>query len=284
MLRMQPRPSSTTRSAAELALVTSPARRICTDTGLALTASPVSALRIARESYGPLDPVPRTAGSEPSGWSRYDTPGRTIYACADRITAYMELLAPYRTDVSSQRRALEPIVAAMGKDVDDLWHDIVDEWDAAGTMKASWLPRAFREGRTLYTLSFPTGWWIDITATETISSLNDLFLEPWPTQDGELDEPLTLSHLTDDDRALTTAIAGALRTHVTLDDGTLPLGITFLSKHGHPSTGSGTCWAYWMRDVDSGLAEPTTVTHNASIRADDRDLAAVQAFCKIKTR
>lgn len=48
---------------------------------------------------------------------------------------------------------------------------------------------------------------------------------------------MTLAHLTGDDRVLTTAIATALRDDVTLDDGTLPLGIRFLSKHGHPSTG-----------------------------------------------
>lgn len=164
----------------------------------------------------------------------------------------MELLASYRIDVNSQRRALQPIAADMGKDLDDLWRDIVHEWDESAMMKATWLPRAFRGGRTLYTLSFPTGWWIDITATETMTALDELFPDPWPTENGQLDEPLMLSHLTGDDRVLTTAIAGALRNDITLDDGKLPLGSTFLSKHGHPSSGSGTCWAYWMRDVDSG--------------------------------
>lgn len=75
-----------------------------------------------------------------------------------------------------------------------------------------------------------------------------------------------------------------LRHDVTLEDGTLPLGIRFLSKHGHPATGSGTCWAYWMRDVDSGLGEPTSVMSKAPIHEDDPDLTAVQAYCKIKTR
>lgn len=264
--------------------MTSPDQRICSKTGLALVAGPVSALRVARESYGPLNPVPRAAGERPEAWSRYDTPGRTIYACADRVTAYMELLAPYRTDVNAERRALRPIADAMGKDLDELWRDIVAEWDEVGTMKASWLPRAFREGRKLYTLDFPAGWWIDITATETITALEDMRSHPWPTAEGPLGEPLTLAHLTGADRSLTTAIAGALRDDVTLDDGTLPLGISFLSKHGHPANGTGICWAYWMRDVDSGLAEPTTTTHQAAIHEDDPDLAAVQAYCKIRAR
>lgn len=88
---------------------------------------------------------------------------------------------PYRTDVNAERRALQPIADAMGKDLDALWRDIVAEvagWDEAGTMKASWLPRAFREGSRLYTLSFPAGWWIDITATETITALEDLLPHP----------------------------------------------------------------------------------------------------------
>lgn len=165
------------------------AQRICSQTGLALVAGPVSALRIARESYGPLNPVRRAAGDRLDAWSRYDTLGRTIYACADRVTAYMELLAPYRTAVNAERRALQPIAAAMGKDLDELWLDIVTEWDGAGTMKASWLPSAFREGRKLYTLKFPAGWWIDITATETIIALEDIHPSPWPTDEGPRGRP-----------------------------------------------------------------------------------------------
>lgn len=52
----------------------------------------------------------------------------------------MELLAPYRTDVQGQRRALQPLADSLGKPLDELWEDIVGEWDQSGTMKASWLP------------------------------------------------------------------------------------------------------------------------------------------------
>lgn len=138
-------------------------QRICSRTGLALVAGPVSALRIARESYGPLNPVPRAAGENVRAWSRYDTPGRTIYACADRVTAFMELLAPYRTEIDAERHALRPIAEAMGMDLQELWGAIVADWDEVGTMGVSWLPRSFREGRKLYTLTFPRGWWIDVT-------------------------------------------------------------------------------------------------------------------------
>lgn len=281
---MQPRRSSTMPSAADTARMSSPIRRVCAKTGLALTAGPASALRIARESYGPLSPVPRETGDDPGAWSRYDTPGRTVYATADRVTAYMELLAPYRTDVDQQRRALQPIATAMGMELEELWRDVVEEWDTSGTMKANWLPRTFREGRTLYELRFRDGWWIDITSTETIAALHGLLPPPWPMREGWLEGGLTISHLTGDDRTLTTAIATALREEVSLDDGTLPLGIEFPSKHGHPSSGTGMCWAYWMRDVDGGLTDPTTVMHGSPIRGDDGAFNQVLNFCNIRAR
>lgn len=261
------------------------ASRICAKTGLALTAGPVRAFRIARESYGPLDPRPRTSESlspgegDSSGWSRYDTVGRTIYASEDRLTAYMELLAPFRTEVTQERRALQPVADFMGVPLEDLWRDVVAEWDEQGTMRASWLPRVFREGRAVYTLSFPAGWWIDVTATETIATLNDLSDEYELTS-----EPLTLSHITGDDRGLTTAIAQLLREHIELDDGTLPLGVEFISKHGRPTGSSGRCLAYWMREVDSGLDEPTRIVSSEPINEGDPDLKAAMGHCKIKSR
>lgn len=98
------------------------------------------------------------------------------------------------------------------------------------------------------------------------------------------DEPLTLSHLTGDDRFLTTSIATVLREDVSLDDGTLPLGIEFISKHGKPHDGTGTCWAYWMRDVDNGLSETAIEIDSTTIAEDDGDFRAAQVLCKIKSR
>lgn len=259
-------------------------QRICARTGLALVRGPARALRVARESYGPLSPPPRVESADPAAWSRYDTIGRTIYACEDRLTAFMELLAPYRTEIAAERRALQPVADALGEDLEELWASIVAEWDEAGTMKASWLPRAFREGRMLYTLTFPEGWWIDIAATETMNALEDRKPIRWPTATGSLEEPLTLAHLTGEDRTLTTALASTLRHDVVLDDDTLPVGIRFLSKHGHPAGRSGVCWAYWMRAVDAGLDEPAEELHRQEITEGDRDLLAAQRVCKIKSR
>jgi len=264
--------------------VTTRATRVCGVSGLALSKGPETAFRIARESYGPFHPPVREPSSDPQGWSRYDTPGRTTYASEDKLTAYMEMLAPYRTEIEQHRRALQPVADSMGMKLDDYWKQVLDDWGRSGHMHAEWLPEVFREGRAVYELTFPSGWWIDITSTDTISALHNLFGGTWPTAHGTVNEPLTLSHLTSDDRILTTAIATALRERITLDDGTLPLGIQFISKHGVPTGGSGLCWAYWMRDVDNGLDETAAAISTVAIEADDADFKLAQQHCKIKSR
>jgi len=74
--------------------------------------------RIARTSFGPPAPVPRELESDgahdPAGWSRFDTVGRTLYSTDDRLTSFMELLAPYRTEINGARRALQKDADAMG--------------------------------------------------------------------------------------------------------------------------------------------------------------------------
>lgn len=258
--------------------------RVCSLTGFALTSSPNLTHRIARESYGPISPPFREPGSDPRAWSRFDTPGRTIYLSADRLTAYMELLAPYRAEVNARRKALEPAANSLGLALQDYWDSVVADWDRSGHMKVGWLPGVFREGRRIYSLVPPEGWWIDVTAMETITALHAMFDGTWPTSAGATSEPLTVSQLTSDDRVLTTAIASAIRDSVTLDDGSLPLGLRFISKHGRPAGGTGVCWAYWMRQADEGLDEPLLVTADTSIDSDDEDFSAALQHCGIYSR
>lgn len=258
--------------------------RVCTETGLALVASPVSALRIARESRGPLAPPPRSITDDVAFWGRYDTIASTLYASDDRLTAYMELLAPYRTKIDEARRALQKEADFIGVPLEELWQKVVAEWDEAGNMKASWLPRNFRDGRSLFTLKFPSGWWVDMTATDTLAAINRHFDAGLPTSKDSRAEPLTLAQVTGDDRTLTTAIATWLREDVVLDDGSVPLGVRFLSKHGRPPGGTGMCWGYWMRATDLGEAEPVVVTDTEPILETDTALKKAQEHCKIKTR
>jgi hypothetical protein len=261
--------------------------RICRTTGLGLVGGPSSAaFRIARSPYGPLDPPERHEGPEGAqdslGWSRFDTPGRTVYATDDRLTAFMELLAPYRCEVDATRRALQKDADAMGIPLHEYWTMIIEDWDQAGTMRARWLPRAWREGRSLYRLAFPEGSWVDITSTHTLSALSLSLADR--LVDLGVDGGLTVAHVTGDDRLLTTTIAGWLREIVTLDDGTQPLGVRFTSKHGRPPEGTGTCWAFWLRAQDAGLPSDASVLGAEDIAEDDPDLVLAQQLCGIQTR
>jgi hypothetical protein len=260
---------------------------LCTATGLELIEGlPPGNYRIARSSYGALAPRQREAETDgsldTSGWSRFDTVGRTLYTTDDRLTSFMELLAPYRTEINGARRALQKDADAMGIPLEQYWEMVVDDWDQAGTMRARWLPRAWRDGRALYRVIYPTGWWVDIMSTHTLAALSR-HLEN-EIADLNITGGLTVAHVTADDRVVTTLIARWLRETATLFDGTQPLGIRFTFKHGHPTGGTGTCWAYWMRATDAGLDEPVTVTDEAPIDEDDTDLNLAQKLCKIKTR
>lgn len=260
-----------------------PSQRTCARTGLALTSGPVRSFRIARESYGPLDPPKRKPGSAIAQWSRYDTPGHTIYSSAEEVIAFLELLAPYRTDVANERRALQPVADALGIPLDAYWKLVCDDWAAHGSVHPLWLPQVFREGREISELQYPEGWWIDISATETMNALPDIFESVDPGE-GKRVEALTIAALTGDNREFTTMIASVLRENVQLDDGSLPMGIEFTSKHGHPSGATGRCWAYWMRDVDAGMSEPTRVLRRSPIEADNPAYLQAQALCKIRSR
>lgn len=261
--------------------------QVCARSGLELVDDPMPGnYRIARTSFGPLAPVPRELepdGSlDPAGWSRFDTVGRTLYSTDDRLTSFMELLAPYRTEINGARRALQKDADAMGVPLDEYWAMVVADWDEAGTMRARWLPKVWRDGRVIYRLNYPPGWWVDITSTRTLAALS-AHLDSELTDLG-VTGGLTVAHVTSDDRAITTLIAGWLRDTVTLFDGTQPLGVRFTSKHGHPTGGTGTCWAYWMRATDAGLDEPINITDDIAIAERDADLKTAQEFCKIQTR
>lgn len=255
-------------------------KRICNRTGFGLSFTPGAPVRVANETRGPFDPPPRGESEGRGGWSRFDTEGRTIYACAEKATAFMELLAPYRQKISEHRRALIPLAKALGKDVDELWADIVTDWDQQRKEDAGWLPTSFRTNRAVYTIRFPSGWWIDATASETIAALSQKFTDRLTM----LHEPLTMSHLTGGDRNLTTAIAAVLHDQVVLDDGTKPLGIEFLSKHGSSSAGSGICWAYWMSDDGKQSTSQLQVVSKDAIDPNDTDLALAQHYCGIRLR
>lgn len=74
----------------------------------------------------------------------------------------------------------------------------------------------------------------------------------------------------------TTAVAGWIRT-LYLEDGSPPLGVSYLSKHGSNLT----AYAIWLRAVDDGRPDASEVIQplaSAPITADDADLIAAAAL------
>lgn len=196
-------------------------QRTCAATGLVLFDGPVVAHRVARESYGPLRPLMRPDEDARDAWSRFDTPGRTIYAAADSSTAYAEALAWARQDIANERRELSKTAAHFGLSIEDLWADIWDEWHANESMAPGWLPAVWRGGRRLYEVRFGRGPWVDIDHSETLRVISGALREELETRWGVCGG-LTLADVKSERRGVTTRIAEWLRETVTLDDGSQP--------------------------------------------------------------
>ncbi|MFF5794631.1 hypothetical protein ACFY5D_21515 [Paeniglutamicibacter sp. NPDC012692] len=231
---------------------------------MALVKGPLTAYRVAKESYGPLNPQERgSLGEDRSGWYRFDTPGRTLYASADPESAIIEALSWARM-THGHRTYLAKTARFMGLPVGQMRRIVEEEWSANSSMVPGRIPANWREGRLLYTLQFGAGRWIDIAHAATLTVLNDSIGRELH-DDGVLPESLTLSEVTGGDRRSTTLLAAYLREQV-LEDGTYPLGIRFPSKHGSAGAGQGHCYAFWMRRRDVGLDDDmVSVSHAGGI-------------------
>jgi hypothetical protein len=244
---------------------------------------PVVAYRVARESYGPLNPPVRVPGSDPFGWSRFDAPERTIYAAEDEKSAFIEALSWARQELADHHKTLAKTAEYLGISIQELSSSIEEEWLRNSSMAPSWVPTVWRDGRRIYQLTFDSGSWVDIMHSDTLHALSNA-LQP-DLQTLGIPLGLTLSEVTSANRALTTLIATWLREEVTLDDGTQPMGIRFQTKHGRIGTGEGLCWAYWMRRRDAGLSdELVTVDEGRTFESDYRPYAHALAFHNISSR
>ncbi|NEN04731.1 hypothetical protein G3T36_02505 [Diaminobutyricibacter tongyongensis] len=157
------------------------------------------------------------------------------------------------------------------------------DWLKAGNMQPGWLPTIWRDGRRMYEMTFPEGWWVDVDSTDTLSTVSAALEEAllkWG-----ITGTLTLSELTSNDRKLTTRIATWLREEVTLDDGSQPLGVQCPSKYGRSGVQTGTSWAYWMRAIDAGLSnEPVIVDAGVPIELDNPAFKYALSFHHIQSR
>jgi hypothetical protein len=230
-----------------------PDRRVCATTGLALVPSRgEAAFRIAKESYGPLNPLVRQPNDDRGKWGRYDVLGhRTIYAGTPETGAYAESLAFAKPEIDIELSELFDDEDYFGSVLDE----VTKEWAHRDHMTPGQVAAVWRNERKIHDLVLPSsGWFVDIEAAESISAITENMKSHLAIAGVR---KLTTANLRGENRSLTTGIAEWIHKQV-LDDGSLPLGIAYGSKHDSAWTN----WAVWLRAIDDGKdesAEPTRV-------------------------
>lgn len=236
---------------------------VCTTSGLNIVASTGQLIyRVARSGYGPLNPPVRVRDVEVEKWSRWDTPGRTIYGGSTASGAFVEVLEyitpdPPATPLDELFDDVDPDDAATFAE------QVARELLAHGAMPYRSISQGWRQVRSLYELRLPLGgWFVDVTGAESLSVL-DTELRPLLDQCGV--DQLTLSELTssaEDMKALTTGIATWLRDTVHLQGGERPHGVVYPSKWGATLNN----WAMWLRRTDDGTGpDAVEVTDTSGI-------------------
>lgn len=244
--------------------------RVCTNTGLALVDGPRTGYRIAKVSYGPVNPLERSAdpGEDRSRWSRFDTPGRTIYLADSRRIAFAETLSVARISADF-RSAVEFAARHFEMSQQQAWKEIEDDWIRNGYMTPGSVPAGWRDDHLIYQLSITSpAPWVDLTATESLAAVSVALGQDLRSVHGV--DLLTLGTLTGEDRQVTSVIAEWIRNQI-VDDGSYPAGVKFHSK-----LGGGACWAFWMRRTDDGLGDdPVEIVSEQHILQHDADMKYV---------
>jgi hypothetical protein len=243
---------------------------VCAETGLLLRpAARQTIWRVAKLSYGALNPLPRVEGADRSDWGRYDVAGhRTGYGASPREATYGEALASQRLKFTHDAPTWQELFDdPPPPGVDSLLEAVEMEWKERGFMAPGTVPAGWRHDRLIYELRLPpTGWFIDIERAESIAAISRALKSELAVLGYER---LTVGDLRSERRELTTTIAEWLREQV-LDDGSLPHGVRFGSKHDS----TWTCWAIWLRALDDGkpvTAEPTKANSGTEIKICDQN-------------
>ncbi len=134
--------------------------RQCEKTGLRLVPTRGhQVVRIARPSYGPMNPLLRGTGLSGAGsWARWDVPaGRTIYAADSEYIAYCELLAYVARAVGLRNTRLSQVFVEEegASDPRTLLDAIASEWEQLFSIDPLKIVQGWRDGRRRYTLSPP---------------------------------------------------------------------------------------------------------------------------------
>ena len=241
-------------------------RLVCERSRLNLVRAPSTAVfRVAKNSYGPLNP-PRREGDDRAAWGRFDVAqGRTAYAAASAEAAYSEALAPLRPGLDVLRD--EPVDVMFPETSAEsprtLLEQVEREWREGGYMPVGQVPAVWRHTRTLHRLSLPQdGWFVDVHGPETLAWLRET-LGPRLREQHDLGD-LTAEQLISSRRDVTTLVAEHLR-HVTVEDDAEPYGIRYVSRVGV----GWHCWAVWL---DQRTEPAVARDGDCAVLVDDPDL------------
>ena len=255
--------------------------RVCRATGLVLVpAQPGIAFRVAKTSYGPLNPPLRAddAAADSSGWGRWDTHGgRTVYAAGTRQCAFAEVLAFYRRRLGAGDPLSED-AAFLGLSAAELVALVDAEWQQRGHLPPGHLAQGWRHERALYRLRLPSGgWWVLLEHPASMATAEVALGERLAAVGIAA---LDVAVLRGDQRQATVLLADWVR-GLTLEDGSAAHGIRYDSRHA-----TGAAWAYWLRRVDGGHAaatEPlTSLAGERAVAELDPDLQTVAQRFQLK--
>ena len=217
-----------------------------------------------------MNPHQRGKVGDRSDWGRFDAPGhRTVYGAEPVECSYAESLAAQRVASPFPDTRLGDLFAAEpGKTSRrSLLEQVAEEWDERNHMGPGRVSAGWRIDRLLYQLTLPSdGWFVDVCGSDSIAVLN---AGMQPQLEALEVSQLTIGGLLGEDRELTTVIAEWLWRQ-TLDDGSLPHGVSFPSKHGE----NWSCYAVWLRFLDDGKAlhaEPTVSDAGSEIEPLERN-------------
>ncbi|MBS2936855.1 RES domain-containing protein [Nocardioides sp. J2M5] len=216
---------------------TDPEVRVCQSTGLVLVPFPTRGTwRVFKNNRPAVSGRPRE-GQPPKKWNRFDLPGEhgTVYSATTRRGALAEVLASFKPRTS---QILELMREAFN-DVDEGDDPITREWDELGHMRPGHIAQVWRAERRLIQLHHRTppevGPYVHIEHHESIAAISESCADLL-TDLGV--EELDVSELRSNDRELTCSLAEWISAQY-LDDGAVPVGIRYASRH---ST-EWECWA-----------------------------------------
>jgi hypothetical protein len=212
--------------------------------------------------------LPSRTGDPQESWGRYDVTGHaTLYGASSRRGALVEVLSYF-----AQLTPTAIPVHEMFSDVAPGEKPIEQDWAAMRVMPPGDIAGQFRRDRLLAEVVVTRdGHVVDVSAAETLGTLRRS-AEDWvPTRYLSDISRIDLASLTGSDRLFTCAAAAWLSQRI-LNNGSVPLGVTYQSRHG----GDLPCWAVWVPVLDNDVQ--TAVTHYAErvretpIDAFDSDL------------